>query len=223
MLVPISWLKDYVDINISPHELSKKLVACGFEIEGIIDFSEKVKNVFSCIITTISKHPETDKLRVCEVNVGNKGVFFIVTNDLFLKEGNIVPVALNGAKLYDSKIIFSCKIKNVHSDGMFCGLSEIGCSKDDFPDAKDESVLILPDSTPIGVDINEIIGRNDILLDISITANRTDANSILGIAREIAAVTNQKIKFQTKSLNALKKSSNLSINKIGRASCRERV
>ncbi|HQC54151.1 MAG TPA: phenylalanine--tRNA ligase subunit beta [Clostridia bacterium] len=194
MLVPISWLKDYVEISLTPEELSEKLVSCGFEIEEIIDLSKRVQNVYTAKLLDVKEHPNTNKLLLCKTDVADKGVLSIVTNDLSLKVNDIVPVALDNATLYDGKTVKKCFIKNVESDGMFCGLSELGCDENDFIGASYDSVLKLPEDTPIGCNINNILGRNDFVLDVSVTANRPDANSIIGIAREVAAITHQKMK-----------------------------
>ena len=105
MLVPISWLKEYVDIELSPMDLKDALVRAGFEVEDIIDLSKKIKNVYTSKILNIKNHPAAEKLIVCEVNSKDNNNFFIVTNDLSLQINDIVPLALDGANLSDGTII----------------------------------------------------------------------------------------------------------------------
>lgn len=198
MLVPVKWLKDYVDINCSATELADKLVSCGFEIEEFIDLSEKIINVWTAKILEIERHPNADKLIVCTIDVGEKGIKKVVTNGTYLNVGDIVPVSLDGAKLFSGKEIHAGELRGVFSDGMFCGGSELGLTESDYKGAGEDKVLVMRKDTPIGTNINEIIGNDDVVLDIGITANRTDANSILGIAREISAVTGAPLKIINK-------------------------
>lgn len=196
MLVPIKWLKDFVEIDLTPDEIRDVLVSCGFEIEAINDLSTQIIKVYTAEITKTKPHPNADKLLICDVKSVDNTLYSIVTNDLSLTMGEIVAVALDGAKLFDGKIVQKGNIRGIPSDGMFCGLKELGLDVKDFPNTTDDSVLKLPRKVSVGTDINEFLGRNDIVLDISITANRADANSILGIARELAAITGKELKFK---------------------------
>lgn len=193
MLVPISWLKEYVDIELSPMDLKDVLVRAGFEVEDIIDLSKKIKNVYTSKILNIKNHPAAEKLIVCEVNSKDNNNFFIVTNDLSLQINDIVPLALDGANLYDGTIIHRGTVRGFNSDGMFCGPEEIGIF-DTLSSITPKNVYKFSNSTAVGEDVNIILGRNEIVLDISITANRSDANSILGIAREVSAITGKPLK-----------------------------
>lgn len=195
MLVPVKWLKDFVDINISIPELADKLVSCGFEIEAVINQADAVKGVKTCKILSVEQHPNADKLIVCKIDLNDGVERQIVTNNKWLQAGDIVPVALEGAKLFSGMEIHEGALRGVHSNGMFCGGSELNLTEADYKGAGEDKVLKLLDNTPIGKDINEVMGTDDIILDVGITANRTDANSILGIAREVAAVTGQTLKM----------------------------
>ena len=195
MLVPVKWLKDFVDINISIPELADKLVSCGFEIEAVINQADAVKGVKTCKILSVEQHPNADKLIVCKIDLNDGVERQIVTNNKWLQAGDIVPVALEGAKLFSGMEIHEGALRGVHSNGMFCGGSELNLTEADYKGAGEDKVLKLLDNTPIGKDINEVMGTDDVILDVGITANRTDANSILGIAREVAAVTNQTLKM----------------------------
>ncbi len=191
MLVPIKWLKDFVDVNISTEELADKLVSCGFEIENVIDQKDIVKGVVSAKITAVNAHPNANKLIVCTIDVADGKDRTIVTNNVDLSVGDIVPVALDGARLASGKTISGGELRGVYSDGMFCGGSELNLTESDYPGAGEDHVLRLLSGTPVGKDINEIMGTDDVVLDVGITANRMDANSILGIAREVSAVTGE--------------------------------
>ncbi|MBQ8177592.1 MAG: phenylalanine--tRNA ligase subunit beta [Clostridia bacterium] len=195
MLVPVKWLKDFVDINISIPELADKLVSCGFEIEAVINQADAVKGVKTCKILSVEQHPNADKLIVCKIDLADGVERQIVTNNKWLQAGDIVPVALEGAKLFSGMEIHEGALRGVHSNGMFCGGSELNLTEADYKGAGEDKVLKLLDNTPIGKDINEVMGTDDVILDVGITANRTDANSILGIAREVAAVTGQTLKM----------------------------
>lgn len=193
MKVTINWLKDYVDINVNPYELSDRLVKAGFEIEEIINQADSIKNVVVGRIQSVAKHPEADKLSVCQVDVGSK-VLQIVCGAKNAIAGLTVPVALIGAVLPDGKTIKEGAIRNVVSYGMMCGGSELGLSESDYAGAGYDGLLVLPSDLELGTDINAVIGNDDIILDVNVTANRPDCNSIIGIAREIAAVLETEIK-----------------------------
>lgn len=193
MLVPVKWLKDFVDVKLSTTELADKLVSCGFEIEGVTEQKDLVQGVVSALITAVEKHPNANKLVVCTIDVNDGTPKTIVTNNADLVAGDIVPVALEGAKLASGKTIHAGELRGVHSDGMFCGGEELNLTEADYPGAGEDHVLRLLPETPIGKDINEVVGTDDTILDIGVTANRMDANGILGIAREVAAVTGEKL------------------------------
>lgn len=197
MLVPVKWLKDFVDVKLSTSELADKLVSCGFEIEGVTEQKDIVKGVVSAKITSVDKHPNANKLVVCTIDVADGSTRTIVTNNTDLVAGDIVPVALDGAKLASGKTISAGELRGVHSDGMFCGGEELNLTESDYPGAGEDHVLRLLPGTPVGKDINEIMGTDDTILDIGITANRMDANSILGIAREVSAVTGEPLHMPT--------------------------
>lgn len=197
MKVPVSWLKEFVDIDISVEMLADKLVSCGFEIEEIINLRDKITNVVVGEINSINKHPNADKLSICSVNIGNK-LITVVTGADNIKQGDIVPVALEGAKLA-SKVIKAGELRGILSEGMLCSGAELELTEADYIGAGVHGILILDKTAKIGADINDIIGNNDIVLDVSITANREDCNSILGIAREVAAVTRQKLRLPSLS------------------------
>lgn len=212
MKLPLSWLKEYVNIdNISPKELADKLVNVGFEVEEIIELGKDIINVKTGKIISATKHPNADKLRICETDMGDY-VITIVTGAPNFNEGDIVPVALDDSYLPGGKHIVKSALRGVESNGMFCSGSELGIDNSVIDGAEVNGLLILPKDTPLGVDIREILALNEIIFDISITSNRPDCQSIYGISREIATILGQKIK--PLDLTYAKYPSNLSIPSI---------
>ena len=193
MKAPLSWLKDYVDINVSEEVLAEKLVSAGFEIEEVIRPSEQYVNVKAVKILSMEKHPNADKLRVCQVDAGEK-TLQIVTAATNVSVGDTVALALDGSRLPDGTEIHKGELRGVLSEGMFCGGSELKLTAADYPAAGIDGVFIFPEGVSAGTDINDFLGTNDVVFDVSVTANRPDCNSILGIAREIAAVLKQPLK-----------------------------
>lgn len=194
MKVPYSWLKEFVDFDVTPTELADKLVSVGFEIEEIIDMRDSIKNVVAGKVEKMERHPDSDHLWVCKVNV-KKSEIQIVTGAQNVKVGDIVPVALDGAVLPNGKTIASGELRGVKSEGMMCSGEELGLSEADYEGAGVYGILILKDDTEVGAVINDVIGNTETVLDVAVTANRPDCNSIMGIAREVAAVFGKKMKM----------------------------
>ncbi len=192
MKVPYSWLKDFVDISVTPELLAEKLVSAGFEIEEIIYPSDNYKNIVVGEILSVSRHPQADKLLVCKVDVGARSVQ-IVTNASNVSVGDYVPVCLDGGSI-NGKAIAKGELRGVLSEGMFCGGSDFGLSESDYGNAQEGGILILDKAYPKGTNINVVLGTDDCVLDVAVTANRPDCNSILGIAREVAAVLDMPLK-----------------------------
>lgn len=195
MKAPMSWLKEYVDIDVSTDELCKKLFSCGFEVEETYKLCGPVDKIVSCRIEKIEKHPNADKLSVCQIDAGKYGKLQIVTNGKNIFEGAIVPVALDGATLYSGDRIFNGEIRGVKSFGMFCSGEELGINDDWYEGASENCILILKENYPLGEEMTELLGLNDVVLDIGLTANRPDCQSILGLAREVAAVLGKPLKM----------------------------
>ena len=149
----------------------------------------------------MERHPNSDHLWICQINV-KTATLQIVTGAQNVQVGDIVPVALDGAVLPDGKRIFNGELRGVKSLGMLCGGSELGLTDADYEGADVDGILILKPDTKVGVDINEILGRTDVILDVSVTANRPDCNSIWGIAREVGAVLHKTVKAPVTSYTA---------------------
>lgn len=195
MLAPLSWLKEYVDIDVTPEELEKKLFDCGFEVEQIIPYGDKIDKVVICKIKEITQHPNAERLRVCQVDAGKYGVLQIITNATNVSVGDIVPVAVDGATLATGDKIFNGKLRGEPSYGMFCGGEEIGIDDNFYDGASGDSVLIFNEKNlPLGEEVRDLLALKDYVFDISVLANRPDCQSVLGIAREIAATLKKPLK-----------------------------
>lgn len=185
MKVPLSWLQDFVSINEDITTLCKKMVDIGLEIEEVEYLGENVTNVKVCQITDIAQHPNAERLLCCKVDIGGE-IIPIVTNDHALNVGDKVPVALHNAHLANGLHITKGKMRGEDSYGMFCGAEELGITDDWYPIGSGEGVLKLADSAVVGQDIRQEVGLDDYVLDVAVTANRQDCNSVLGLAREVA-------------------------------------
>ena len=194
MLAPLSWLKDFVDIDVTAEELEKKLFSCGFEVEEVIPYGDKLNKVVTCKILGISQHPNAERLRVCKVDAGKYGVLQIITNAVNVSVGDIVPVAVDGATLATGDRIYNGKLRGEDSFGMFCGGEEIGIDDNFYDGASGDSVLIFHDDFPLGEEVRDLLGLKDYVFDISVLANRPDCQSVYGIAREIACALNKPLK-----------------------------
>ncbi|MCB2289622.1 phenylalanine--tRNA ligase subunit beta [Clostridium sp. CS001] len=183
MKIPVKWLEDYVDINISPKELGDKLTMTGSKVESVIISGAEIENVVTGKIIKIEKHPDADALVVCQVNIGLDEPIQIVTAATNMKEQDIIPVALHGSSLHGGLKIKKGKLRGITSNGMFCSEEELGIAGDEPV----HGLMILPEDTIIGKDIKEVLNLQSVLIDFEITSNRADCMSVLGIARETAA------------------------------------
>ena len=197
MLVPLSWLKDYVDINVSADELEEKLFSCGFEVEEKYEVGKDISKVVVGLVKTCEAIPDTH-LHLCTVDVGESEPLQICCGADNVCAGKKFPVALVGATVYatakDHKTVEGVmtinagKLRGYDSFGMLCSGVEIGLTEDMYEGAGYNGLLLLPGDATVGADVKPLVGLDDWIFDISITANRPDCQSIFGIAREVAAV-----------------------------------
>jgi len=192
MKLPLKWLKEYVDFNVTPEKFVELMMWRGFEIAEIIDEMPGVSNIVVGRIEKIEQHPNADKLKICEVNIGKEENLTLVTGAPNIFEGALVPVALDGATLPGGVVIHSTVMRGVESCGMLCSGQELGLTEADYPGAEVYGLLILKDNQPLGQSIQEAVGLNDIVFDIELTPNRADCISIIGMCREAAAALGQK-------------------------------
>lgn len=193
MKVSLNWLKDFVDIDVSAEELAAKLTTSGFEVEEVVYMNEHLHDVYVGRITKIEKHPEADRLVVCQVDVGEKQVQ-IITSATNVFEGAVVPVSLDGADLANGVKIKPTNFRGVKSDGMFCSGEELGIDENYFEGAGVNGILILPNDFTPGQKIEDALMLDDVVFDINVTPNRPDCNSVVGIAYEVCAIYGKKFK-----------------------------
>lgn len=191
MLVPVKWLKDYVDINVSPKELADRLTMSGSKVEELIVTGDEIQKVVTGKLVKIEKHPDADKLSICTVDIGKEEPIQIVTAATNMKEQDVVPTALHGSTLHGGLKIKKGKLRGVVSNGMFCSEEELGIAGDEPV----YGLMILPQDTPVGKDIKEVVEMTSALIDFEITSNRRDCFSILGMARETAATLGVRYKI----------------------------
>ncbi len=194
MKAPLSWLKDFCDIDCSASELEAKLFSCGFEVEETVYFAKNIEKIVTCKILSIDKHPNADKLSVTMVDAGQYGKRQIITaaKNIFL--GAVVPVALDGATLFNGDKIYNGELRGLPSFGMFCSGEELGINDDWYEGASVNGILILDQNFPLGVEVKELLELEDVIFDINVTANRPDCQSILGLAREVSAILGKPFK-----------------------------
>ncbi len=191
MKVSLSWLKRYVDINVPVKDLCDRMVMAGFEVEDMIDLSATMTNVVVAKILHIEKHPDSDHLQICQMDVGGEEPIQIVTGAQNIAEGDLVPAALHDSHLPNGAHIKNGKLRGVPSNGMLCSGEELMLTEDDYQGASVNGILILQkDCAAPGTDMRSLLGLDDYIIDFKITANRPDCQSVLGIAREAAAVLN---------------------------------
>lgn len=196
MKVSLSWLKDFVDIDVDVETLADKLVGAGFEVEEIIDSSANMKNVVLGKIVELEKHPDADKLQICQIDVGKEELIQIVTGAQNISKGDLVPVAMDNSLLPTGQEIKKGKLRGVASNGMLCSGEELKLTEAEYAGASVYGILIMnKEKYPLGTDMNVVLGNDEVVLDIGVTANRSDCNSILGIAREVATVLNKPLKM----------------------------
>lgn len=195
MLLPVKWLKDYVDIeDIDTRELADELTLSGSHVESIISLDRGIENVVVGRIESIKKHENADKLSICEVNIG-KEILTIVTGAKNLKKGDYIPVALIGAKLPGGIVIEKTNFRGVDSFGMLCSLRELGYEDSVIPKYQRDGIFVFDKEYPLGTDIREILGLYGDVIEFEITPNRPDCLSIIGMARETAATFNRKVRL----------------------------
>ena len=194
MKVSLNWLRDYVEIRIEVSDLVHLLTMAGLEVEGVTPVGEGFERVLVVRIDSIRRHPNADRLSLVQVST-DREKFSVVCGGTNIREGQIVPLAVIGAKLPNGVEIKKSKIRGEFSEGMLCSEIELGLGSDTT------GIMILPPELPLGVNLGEALGLKDAVLDVSVTPNRPDCLCAMGIAREIAALTHQKMRYPVLSLS----------------------
>ena len=189
MLISLEWLREYVDFDLSPQELAEKLTMAGLEVKELISTSSKgLEKVVVGKIVSHRQHPNADKLSLCEVDIGTGENLPIVCGAPNARKGMLSPFALIGAELPNGMVIKSAAIRGVTSYGMLCSEKELNIGTDA------DGIMDLPAELKPGTPIVEALDLNDVVMDIELTPNRSDCLSIIGIAREVSAITGNPLK-----------------------------
>ncbi len=197
MKLSMNWLKDYIKEDFDPKAYSDKMTMTGSKVEGFEDLGEEIKNVVVAKLMSVEKHPDSDHLQICQCDVGKDELVQIVTGAQNIKEGDLVPAALDDSYLPGGVHIKAGKLRGVPSNGMLCSIGELGLTLGDFPYACEDGIMILEEDCKPGDDIKDVLCLNDISVEFEITSNRPDCFSIIGLARETAASFDVKCNIPT--------------------------
>ncbi|MDE7390292.1 MAG: phenylalanine--tRNA ligase subunit beta, partial [Lachnospiraceae bacterium] len=210
MNLSMKWLKEFVEIDeVAPRDFAEAMTMSGSKVETFEKEGGAVDNIVVGKVLQIDRHPDADKLVVCQVDLGEKQVQ-IVTAATNLTVGDYVPVCKDNSHLFDGTKIKKGKLRGVVSEGMFCSVAELGVTVHDFPYAIQDGIFVLQNDpelkTELGMDIKEAIGLNDTKVEFEITSNRPDCFSVIGLAREAAATYNKPLKLHTPEVKPTGKS-----------------
>ena len=203
MNLSMRWLKEFVTLDEMPiRNFTEAMTLSGSKVEGYEIEGSEIENVVVGKILSIEKHPDSDHLVICQVDVGSDSPVQIVTGASNLTVGDLVPAALNNSTLPDGKKIKRGKLRGMESNGMMCSLGELGLTKHDFPYAIEDGIFVLQEDCKLGQPICEAIGFNDTKVEYEITSNRPDCFSVIGLAREAAATFDKPLKLHTPVVKA---------------------
>ena len=194
MLISLNWLRRYVDVNVPVKELCDKMELSGFEVESVEDMADRMSRVVVGRIVKIEPHPDSDHLQICQVDVGEAEPVQIITGAQNVFEGAYVPAALDDSHLPNGTHIKAGKLRGLPSNGMLCSGGELMLTEADYPGASVNGIMILHDAPAPGTDMRSILHMDDVLIDFSVTPNRPDCQSVLGLAREAAVALNKPLR-----------------------------
>ena len=206
MNLSMKWLHDFVDVaDIDIKEYCDKLTLTGSKVEGYEDFGAEIENLVVAKIESITPHPDSDHLQICQMNVGKDDLVQIVTGAQNVFEGAIVPAALPVAKLPHGVVIKDGKLRGVESHGMLCSMGELNLTVHECPGKEENGILILDESfsDKLGMDIRKALMIDDIAVEFEITSNRPDCLSVIGLARETAASFGRALNVPTPAVKPL--------------------
>ncbi len=197
MNTSLSWMKAYVpDLDVTPQEFTDAMTLSGSKVEGFTKLDADLEKIIIGQIEKIERHPDADKLIVCQVKIGEGETIQIVTGAPNVKEGDKIPVVRDGGRVaggHDGKMtpggikIKKGKLRGIESNGMMCSIEELGSSREMYPEAPELGIYIFPQDAAVGADAVEALGLRDAVFEFEITSNRVDCYSVLGLAREAAA------------------------------------
>ena len=204
MNTSLSWIKAYVpELEVTAQEFTDAMTLSGSKVEGFTKMDADLEKIVIGQIKKIEKHPDADKLIICQVDIGEKSPIQIVTGAPNVKEGDKVPVVLDGGRVaggHDGKMtpggirIKKGKLRGIESNGMMCSIEELGSTRDMYPEAPEYGIYIFPETAEVGADAIEVLGLHDVEFEFEITSNRVDCYSTLGLARETAATFHKEFK-----------------------------
>jgi len=196
MLVSLEWLKDYVSTqDLAPEDLAEKITRSGIEVDAVIDRASGMDKVVVGYVVSKEKHPEADKLNICQVDVGEAEPQQIICGAPNVDAGQKVIVARPGAHLPGGIKIKKAKLRGHESNGMICSLQELGIEGKLVPKAYAEGIYVLPTDAEVGSDALAVLGLRDTVLELGLTPNRSDALSMLGVAYEVGAILSEEVKY----------------------------
>lgn len=195
MQVSYRWLKELVDIELSAQELAEKMTRSGVVVEHVIPTNKGVEGVVVARVLEKVKHPEADKLSICQVTTDGENKIQVVCGAPNVAAGLVIPFATVGASLPEGMKIKKAKLRGVESNGMICSAKELGIELDKIPPEQKEGILVLPENTPLGIPITEVLELDDYILELDLTPNRSDCLSVLNIAMEIGALLNKEVRL----------------------------
>ena len=204
MNTSLSWIKAYVpELDVTAQEFTDAMTLSGSKVEGFTKMDADLEKIVIGQIKKIEKHPDADKLIICQVDIGEESPIQIVTGAPNVKEGDKVPVVLDGGRVaggHDGKMtpggirIKKGKLRGIESNGMMCSIEELGSTRDMYPEAPEYGIYIFPETAEVGADAIEVLGLHDVEFEFEITSNRVDCYSTLGLARETAATFHKEFK-----------------------------
>ncbi|WP_308635644.1 phenylalanine--tRNA ligase subunit beta [Paenibacillus silvisoli] len=202
MNVSYKWLSEYIELSgYTGEQLAELMTSGGIEIDVVENRNKGVTGVVVGHVLTREKHPDADKLSVCTLDVGGPEVLQIVCGAKNVAAGQLVPVATIGAVLPGDFAIKRAKLRGVESQGMICSAKELGLNDKLLPKEQQEGILVLPEGTPIGASILDVLSINDEVLELDLTPNRSDCLSMLGVAYEVGALTGRSVKLPDNRVN----------------------
>lgn len=202
MFVSYKWLAEYVDLSgLTPHELAEKITKSGIEVEGVELLNDGLKGVVIGHVLEKEQHPNADKLNKCLVDIGEENPVQIICGAPNVDKGQKVAVATVGAVLPGNFKIKRAKLRGEESNGMICSLQELGIEGKLVAKEYSEGIFVFPDEVTVGEDALEKLNRDDYILELGLTANRSDCMSMLGVAYEVAAILNREVKLPNPAVN----------------------
>lgn len=198
MNLPMTWLKDFVDIDCTTQEFMDAITLSGSKVESLEVMAKDISKVITGKVLEITQHPDADKLVVTKIDVGSGEPLQIVTGASNLKVGDYVPVAMVGATVYHAGAVEKIKkgkLRGVESAGMLCSIEELGFTRNDYPEAPENGIYVFTEPVELGVDVVDLLQMKDEVVEFEITSNRPDCFSMVGLGREAAATFRKPFKY----------------------------